>query len=183
MDADGGARRALPSRTAKSCGSGAPTLASSSWMNSRTTGARKPGPREEHEGNRNTIAQGMPECFGQPVVTMLVCFHLSHTRLRVRLEHPAFPAPSSSRVVFDLSSGVSRRENAGARLRHCEERMRRSNPESLPGETLDCFACARNDGETSSRGVKRRSDPVLSPLWIASLALAMTGAKRSLFDM
>jgi len=24
------------------------------------TGARKPGPREEHEGNRKTIAQGMP---------------------------------------------------------------------------------------------------------------------------
>jgi hypothetical protein len=27
-----------------------------------TTGTRKPGPREEREGNRKTIAQGMPEC-------------------------------------------------------------------------------------------------------------------------
>ena len=33
------------------------------------TGARKPGPREEHEGNRKTIVQGMPSCFGVPVVT------------------------------------------------------------------------------------------------------------------
>jgi hypothetical protein len=28
------------------------------------TVARKPGHRGEHEGNRNTIAQGKPECFG-----------------------------------------------------------------------------------------------------------------------
>jgi len=32
-----------------------------------------------------TIAQGMPECFGQPVVTMLVCSSDLRTRLRVRL--------------------------------------------------------------------------------------------------
>ena len=81
MDADGAARRAVLSRTAKSCGSGAPTLAPSSWTNSRATGARKPGPREEHEGNRKTIARGMSECFGLPVVTTLVCFHSSHARL------------------------------------------------------------------------------------------------------
>jgi hypothetical protein len=48
------------------------------------TGARKPGPREEHEANRNTIVQGMPDCFGLPVVTLLVCFFISHARLRVR---------------------------------------------------------------------------------------------------
>ena len=60
------------------------------------TGARKPGPREEHEGNRKTIARGMPEMFGLPVVTMLVCFHSSHTRLRVR------PAPGIPCALFDL---------------------------------------------------------------------------------
>jgi hypothetical protein len=77
----------------------------------RTTGARKPGPREEHEGSRKTIAQGMPEMFGEPVVTILVCFHLSHTRPWVRLIHPAFPAPS---VVEGKrhNSGEARRENA-----------------------------------------------------------------------
>jgi hypothetical protein len=52
-------------RTAKSCGSGAPTLALSfAEMICEMTVARKPGHREEHEGNRNTIAQGKPECFG-----------------------------------------------------------------------------------------------------------------------
>jgi len=68
----------------------------------RATESTKPGLRGDYEGNRNTIAQGMPECFGQPVVTMLVCIHLSRTRLRVWLEHPAFPAPSDfSRAMLD----------------------------------------------------------------------------------
>ena len=30
----------------------------------RVTVAKEPGHRGEHEGNRNTIAQGKPECFG-----------------------------------------------------------------------------------------------------------------------
>jgi hypothetical protein len=33
------------------------------------TVTRKPDHRREHEGNRNTIVQGMPDCFGAPVVT------------------------------------------------------------------------------------------------------------------
>jgi hypothetical protein len=39
-------------RTAKSCGSGAPTLALSERNDPLMTGAIEPGPREEHEGNR-----------------------------------------------------------------------------------------------------------------------------------
>src|SRR5581483_11388668 len=50
----------------------------------RGTEARKPGLRGEHEGNRNTIARGMPDCFGKLAVTTLVCFLFSHARLRVR---------------------------------------------------------------------------------------------------
>src|SRR5579871_1097257 len=38
------------------------------------TEATKPGLRGEHEGNRKTIAQGMPECFGEPVVTNSYAF-------------------------------------------------------------------------------------------------------------
>jgi len=30
------------------------------------TGAIKPGPRGEHEGNRNTIVQGMPDDLAEP---------------------------------------------------------------------------------------------------------------------
>jgi hypothetical protein len=48
----------------------------------QATGAREPGPRGEREGNRKTIAQGVPDRFGQPVVTMLVCFFHLHARPR-----------------------------------------------------------------------------------------------------
>jgi hypothetical protein len=42
------------------------------------TVTRKPDRREEHEGNRKTIAQGMPECFGEPVVTNSCAFFFAH---------------------------------------------------------------------------------------------------------
>ncbi len=42
------------------------------------TGARKPDPRGEHEGNRKTIAQGMPDRFGGPVVTNSCAFYFAH---------------------------------------------------------------------------------------------------------
>ena len=58
------------------------------------TGTREPGPREEREGNRKTIVQGMPGCFGVPVVTNLVCFHLFAHKAAGAARHPAFPAPS-----------------------------------------------------------------------------------------
>jgi hypothetical protein len=56
--------------------------------------ARKPDHQGDHEGNRNTIARGVPGCFGVPVVTKLMCFFHLHAGPWVRLIHPAFPAPS-----------------------------------------------------------------------------------------
>jgi hypothetical protein len=44
----------------------------------------KPDLRGEHEGNRKTIARGMPGVSGVTVVTTLVCFFILHTRLRAR---------------------------------------------------------------------------------------------------
>jgi hypothetical protein len=38
------------------------------------TVAKKPGHRGEREITVKTIAQGRPDCFGEPVVTMLVWF-------------------------------------------------------------------------------------------------------------
>jgi hypothetical protein len=63
-------------RTAKSCGPDAPTLASSvrkmlrrrRWQQSPVTG-------ESTKETVKTIAQGRPDCSGEPVVTMLVCFY------------------------------------------------------------------------------------------------------------
>ena len=47
----------------------------------------------------------MPECFGLPVVTTLVCFFHSHARLRVLAEHPAFPAPLCPENLSECANG------------------------------------------------------------------------------
>ena len=79
-------------------------LAKSSWE-ARFSGATVTTSslhREEHEVSRNTIAQGMSECFRSPVCScapnahMLVCAKCAvfGTRDRGCSVHPAFPAPS-----------------------------------------------------------------------------------------
>jgi hypothetical protein len=113
MDALWSADERLLKRTAKACGPVPPMLGSS--LKAKAFARRrqpKPGLRGERAISRSTIVQGMPDCFGGPVVTILVCFHLSHTRPWVRLIHPAFPAPS---VVEGQrhNSGETRRESAG----------------------------------------------------------------------
>src|SRR5712691_9424846 len=55
-------RTKTPKRTAKSCGPGAATLASSLWSYPQVTVAKKPAHRGEHEVSRKAIAQGMPDC-------------------------------------------------------------------------------------------------------------------------
>src|SRR5467141_1434721 len=70
-------------RTAKSCRSDAPMLASSLREAAQATVSNKPGHRGEREVSRKTIARGMPGRSGVTVVTTLVCLFLSHTRLRV----------------------------------------------------------------------------------------------------
>ena len=51
-------------RTAKSCGPDASTLVSSWRSDLLATVAKEPDHRGEHEGNRKTIAQGMPGVSG-----------------------------------------------------------------------------------------------------------------------
>ena len=70
----------MPMRTAKSCGPDAPTLVSSlrvmirkrRWQESPVTG-------ESTKETVKTIAQGMLECFGEPVVTNS-CVYFYFTR-------------------------------------------------------------------------------------------------------
>src|SRR6266436_6302445 len=81
-------------RTAKSCGSDAPMLASSLREEAQATVSNKPGHRGEREVSRKTIARGMPGRSGVTVVTMLVCFVLFRTRGCGCIVRPAFPAPS-----------------------------------------------------------------------------------------
>src|SRR3954454_676298 len=71
-------------RTAKSCGSDAPMLASSLRYEAQATVSNKPGHRGEHEENRKTIARGMPGDFrcDRGDYARVLCF-ISHARLRV----------------------------------------------------------------------------------------------------
>src|SRR5258707_15630534 len=71
-------------RTAKSCRSDAPRPASSLREDAQATVSNKHGHRGEREVSRKTIARGMPGESGVTVVTTLVCFFISHARLRAR---------------------------------------------------------------------------------------------------
>jgi hypothetical protein len=60
-----------------------------------------------------TIVRGRPDCFGEPVVTTLVCFFNSHARLRVH-QAPGFPCA----LYF---SGPTMTQNSDASAsRECE---------------------------------------------------------------
>src|SRR6266702_8650336 len=104
-----------PARTAKSCGSDAPMLASSLREEAQATVSNKPGHRGEHEVSRKTIARGMPGDFrcDRGDYARVLCF-ISHARLRAH-QRPAFPAPSVSggRDVSRQNSRERRGEIAG----------------------------------------------------------------------
>ncbi len=114
MDADCVVRRMTLSRTAKSCGSGAPTLALSWRKRSADDGGKKARSPGRSRISRKTIAQGMPVAAGEPVVANACAFRC--TRGRGCIGHSAFPAPSpASRVVRFDSSDISCREKAKLR--------------------------------------------------------------------
>ena len=94
MDADGVARRAASPRTAKSCGPDVPTLISTrdDAIASHGDGDKSPVSGESTKETVKTIAREMPD-LRWPVVTSS-CAFIFHARLRVRVKHPAFPAPS-----------------------------------------------------------------------------------------
>src|SRR5205809_4942246 len=100
-------------RTAKSCGSDAPMLASSLREEAQMTVSNK---LVTGKSTKETVKPLRGECrviSGVTVVTMLVCFVLFRTRGCGRIGRPAFPAPSDSKGErFMHSSGDSRRGNA-----------------------------------------------------------------------
>src|SRR5712664_3003878 len=104
-------------RTAKSCRSDAPKLASSLREEAQITVSNKPGHRGEREVSRKTIARGMPGETGVTVVTMLVCF-LFRTRGCGRIARPAFPAPSDLRGR-EIQVKLARKAAARSRSRVC----------------------------------------------------------------
>src|SRR6266853_2402365 len=81
-------------RTAKSCGSDAPMLASSLREEAQATVSNKPGHRGDHEVSRKTIARGMPGLFRCDRGDYARVLYLFRTRGCGCIGHPAFPAPS-----------------------------------------------------------------------------------------
>ncbi len=131
-------------RTAKSCGPGASTLASS-LAGAILAGRRRqnsPIPGESTKETVKTIAQGRPGRSGEPVVTMLVYFVFYRTRGCGCIVRPAFPAPSLLRGP--TASGKTRaknmrRERERLSSRHCEERSDEAIQRSAC-RAMDCFA-------------------------------------------
>src|SRR5262249_52429 len=100
-------RTKTPQRTAKSCGPGAATLASSRWSDRSATVARKAVHRGEHEVSRKTIARGKPGCLGCTCSsTRVLSLTTFRTRDCGRSRRPAFPAPSDR-------GGPTRLQNPG----------------------------------------------------------------------
>jgi hypothetical protein len=79
-------------RTAKSCGPGAPTLALSERNDPLMTVAKEPGHRGEREGNRYNHSRGEGRLFRLYLWFCRVLFCCTRTMGVSR--HPAFPAPS-----------------------------------------------------------------------------------------
>ena len=99
-------------------------------------GYQSPAHRGDHEGNRNTIAQGVPDCFGGPVVTNSCVFYL-HTRLRVR-KTPGIPcALYPLRDTNDASLGRDRSARMQCRIQSvgwAKARLR-AVPTSCPSDS------------------------------------------------
>jgi hypothetical protein len=111
----GEARRAALMRTAKLCGPDAPMLASSLRVNNpQATVAKEPGRRGERSISRRTVAQGRPDCFGEPVVDYARALFLfaceaagaASTRLSLR---PLFSRVIHAKPGRNHAAGSSRR--------------------------------------------------------------------------
>src|SRR2546430_14493543 len=89
-------------RTAKSCGPGAATLASSLRSDPQVTVAKEPAHRGEHEVSRKAIAQGMSECFRCPVCSCApnVQFLAHETAGAARTRHSLRPRFSREAKEF-----------------------------------------------------------------------------------
>jgi len=100
----GGARRARPVRTAKSCGPDLPTLGSSlpigdvgpngpTRRDRQATVAKKPGTPGRTRISRKTIARGMPDDVGVPAVTNSRVFYTTREAAGARCARHSLRPP------------------------------------------------------------------------------------------
>src|SRR5712675_928747 len=119
-------------RTAKSCGSDAPMLASSLREEAQATVSNKPGHRGEREVSRKTIARGMPGDFR--------CDRGDYARVLFSFAREAAGASSARHSLRPL---IFRRRNVfgkpradrAARSRNCALNQATQKHSSCPGLT------------------------------------------------
>src|SRR5882724_8985373 len=89
--------------------------------------------RGERVISRKAIAQGMSDVLRFTcMLVRALSVHIAHKIAgAARIRHSLRPLFSRGRENNLQTSGVSRREIAKLRPRHCEERLRRSNPHFL----------------------------------------------------
>ena len=115
MDADVLLDEQRVTRTAKSCGPDASTLAFKlAGSIPPMTVTTKPDHRGDHVISRNTIARGMPGASGEPVVTTSCAFYFSHARLRV---HRAPGIPCALTFLWAKDSCITRAHHAAGMQR------------------------------------------------------------------
>jgi hypothetical protein len=178
VDAGCGARRAALTRTAKSCGPDAPTLASSwrksfrwrRWQTSPVTG-------ESTKETVKTIAQGRPGDPGEPVVTNACAFYTTHaaagatgTRLSLRphfLRGCSFKprALCVARAQFVVFSSLTIEQDGRRRvLGHMSEASRVRAHALLEKGCRPAFRRAGLAGELGFEPRQTESESVVLPL-------------------
>jgi hypothetical protein len=123
--------------------------------------AIKPGsPGRARRKPLKPFARGKPADPVEPVVDLLVCFFVLRTGPRVRLAHPAFPAPSAYGGKFPQNSGGQRREIANA----CFPRFERSHAGVVLHPMMQCTVAGIGIGITILQKVVRSNDAALASL-------------------
>jgi hypothetical protein len=113
--------RTAPIADVKSCGPGAPTLASSCAVTNRAmTGARKPGPRGERDISVKTIAQGRPGLPADPVVPS-PCFFIARGPWVSVDTRPSLRPLFLRRDRFDAKLGRNAPRERGVIFRECAQ--------------------------------------------------------------
>jgi hypothetical protein len=176
-------RRTHRRRTAKSCGSGVPTL-TLSWRRcfgiAPITETESPVSGKSAKETVKTVARGKPDDPDEPAVDLLVCFFQSHARLRVQLA-PGFPCALSAqtpRVCRDLegqrqlqSSGEIRRENEGS---YPDE------PDAITGSSRSTIRTRRRSCHFRPLGLERRH--VCGPRTPGGLLRTLSGPLIAAFN-
>ena len=140
-----GARRAMPARTAKSCGPGAPKQA----LRSRDLSCeRRWQPSDGHRGeraiNRNTIAQGMPVDPALPVVTAACVFCCRRAMGEAITRHSLRPLRFLRGPSYRQHSGVNAPRDRW-RAPQAAPTWRGAMAPIVACSVLDCLGLRHND--------------------------------------